>query len=503
MAISSINIQASTPHAFRHNDRTDTPSYLVDTSNENEVDRGHEEAKALLDQYVIEAQKYRKENGLRAIKSDTIKSVEAVLNLNASHNLAAVQRLAQELEKEFGFRAVQIAVHKDEGKDKKEKNYHAHIVMCNLTPQGNTIQRTLKPKDMQKMQDITASCLTMQRGKIGSKAQRLEHEQYKAVKKEQEYNFREYQAKITSLETENTDLKKELHKLNTLVNKGKADIIELEAKLSEALEASKPSPSTSLDNKVDLNAIQKPIIEAQEVDLFQGTKFLVFPIIETKEVYSTKAVEKLSNYTDKVEAQNTVLRSENKDLKASLDNEIEKYTRVFFENVKLQTELNEKTHIIASKINDKPKNEEMHVKNDDQSNLSVLTQENDTLKKDLEAEKKKTTELEKKVTILERAKNEAEKALSFFKDKYQSIVRYLGLEEEQPPQPKPEVKPEPKPDQDRFFKNLGKEMGLTEAQIKEILSPEPEQEFKPEAKIKTVMTPKGIKTVYEDDEMVQ
>ena len=121
MAISSINIQTATAHSFKHNDRTDTPSYLVDSPSLNECNLGHEEAQNLLNNYVKEAEKYRKDNGLRAMKKDTIKSVEAVVNLNASHTLKDVEKLAKTIEKEFGFRAVQIAVHRDEGRTPKIK----------------------------------------------------------------------------------------------------------------------------------------------------------------------------------------------------------------------------------------------------------------------------------------------------------------------------------------------------------------------------------------------
>jgi len=252
MAISSINIQTSTAHSFKHNDRTDTPNYLIDSPSLNECNKTHEEAQALLESYIKEAEQYRKNYGLRAMKSNTIKSVEAVVNLNASHTLQDVEKLAKTIEKEFGFRAVQIAIHRDEGKDIKNKNYHAHIVMCNLTPEGKTIQRTLGKDGLKKLQDITASTLFMPRGKEGSQAERLDHKQYKSIAQEREqhqeritelnYNFRVYQKRITELETENIELKKELHRLNTQVNKNNASVEELEERLKSA---KKPSSDIS------------------------------------------------------------------------------------------------------------------------------------------------------------------------------------------------------------------------------------------------------------------
>ena len=245
MAISSINIQSASSHCFAHNDRSDKVTYLVDESSKNEYDHSATEAKMLLKTMVKEAEQYRRQNGLRAMKSDVVKTVEAVVNLNAGHNLADVQKLAGSIEKEFGFRAVQIAIHRDEGKDKQNKNYHAHIVFCNLTPEGKTIQRTLGREGLAKLQDLTAKTLEMTRGKAGSKAVRLEHKEFKhAMRLTAEsaknpetdfYDFRAMQKKISALETENSELKKELHKLNTAANKTKEleTIKALEAKIQE------------------------------------------------------------------------------------------------------------------------------------------------------------------------------------------------------------------------------------------------------------------------------
>ena len=213
MAISSINIQTATAHCFAHNDRSDKVTYLVDDSAKNECDRNAKQAKALLLSMVKDAQKYRKENGLRAMKSDTVKTVEAVVNLNAGHTLADVQRLAQKIEQEFGFRPVQIAVHKDEGKDRQNKNYHAHIVMCNLRPDGTTILRTLGKNGLSKLQDLTASELKMTRGDPTRKAQRLEHREFKQVVKAQENHENQIRNLANELKKEKAEHEKTLQRL--------------------------------------------------------------------------------------------------------------------------------------------------------------------------------------------------------------------------------------------------------------------------------------------------
>ena len=299
MATASINIQKASSHAFAHNDRSDKVTYLIDDPKENECNRSASEAKSLLDQYVEEAKQYRRENGLRAMKSDTVKAVEAVVNLNAGHTLKDVEHLAARIEKEFGFRAVQIAVHRDEGHvtedGRKEKNYHAHIVMCNLKPDGTTIQRTMKPKDMTRLQDITADELMMKRGQKGSKAVRLDHRQLKAVLRDREdlekeidelqkenqrheYNFREAQKKITVLEGIDAEQKKELHRLNTEINKTKDEsdksrkIQELETKIAEVAQPAFDAPDKEQIIKIGermqriANVTADQIIEASSIE---------------------------------------------------------------------------------------------------------------------------------------------------------------------------------------------------------------------------------------------
>lgn len=308
MATASINIQKASSHAFAHNDRSDKVTYLIDDPKENECNRSASEAKSLLDQYVEEAKQYRRENGLRAMKSDTVKAVEAVVNLNAGHTLKDVERLAERIEKEFGFRAVQIAVHRDEGHvtedGRKEKNYHAHIVMCNLKPDGTTIQRTMKPKDMTRLQDITADELMMKRGQKGSKAVRLDHRQHKAVLREREvlekeikelqkenaelrYAFRDAQKRISSLEGLDAEQKKELHRLNAEINKTgdkSRKIAELEAKI-ERLEA-KPEPvGIDAPDKEQINKIGERL---QRVATYTADQIIETSSIERKGVLGTK-----------------------------------------------------------------------------------------------------------------------------------------------------------------------------------------------------------------------
>jgi hypothetical protein len=246
--------------------------------------------------------------------------------------------LAGQIEKEFGFRAVQIAIHRDEGKSVKDKNYHAHIVMCNLRSDGSTIQRTLGRDGLKRLQDITADSLMMKRGEKGSQAVRLDHRAFKAVEQTKEilhdqiktledqraqlvkqnyrqdiqmmeqsreiqklkqeievYKFRETQQRISGLDAPSED-KKELHRLNTQVNKAE-DKAELLEKLEEAIKKIE-------DYKFEDNAPTKAEINAHGETLNHLVTYSGAKIIEASRVkttFGTKLDEKeLESNIDKI-----------------------------------------------------------------------------------------------------------------------------------------------------------------------------------------------------------
>lgn len=293
MAISSINFQKAKVHCLFHNDRTHEPKYLVDDKSLNEFDRTAKEARKEFDAVFNERIKEAKGNR----KPDKKNSMwEAIVNLNAGHTLKNIERLSEHIESKFGFKAIQMAVHRDEGKDRQNKNYHAHIVFCTIGVDGKQKYRAefINPKTLKELQGETAQILGMERGAQDSKTQRLEHREYKEFqkqkevaqatlgneiraanelyiqKKELEYNFRETQKRITALETENMELKKELHRLNTEANKTKEleKIAELQAKIAQIEQNAKKEGKDTIElenlKKEALQAkIQNHINEAQ------------------------------------------------------------------------------------------------------------------------------------------------------------------------------------------------------------------------------------------------
>ena len=260
---------------------------------------------------------------------------EAVLNLNANHNLEDVQRVAKLIEEKFNITCSRIAVHKDEGHINErgivEYNLHAHINFVTYKDgKQNWRREHITPQNLSQLQTDIAQTLNMTRGKEGSEAVRLGHRQQRVIAKEREakedkifslktenealkYDFREFQKRITGLETENTDLKKELHRLNTQVNKGNATIQELEKRLQEALQ-SKKAPETIKDTpkeiKSDFRPIYAPKIEYKTVEVKKG----MFGS-EKEVVLSNVHAMQLESYAEALAEQNKSLKRQNAELK--------------------------------------------------------------------------------------------------------------------------------------------------------------------------------------------
>lgn len=275
MAKSSINFAKGSSHSFIHNDRAEEvePAYLlpVEFRLGNECSRSAEDSKALFDQWFDEAKEnYQKTFGQKFQGKKENGHWEAAINLNPEHTLADVERLVKEIEKETGFRAMQISIHRDEGHINERGhpiyNLHAHVDFFTYDqetgrqlyrrsisnserqrirqehsiPEGEPIPKELTAvmdrAKLSKLQDITARELKMVRGKKGSEAVHLTPKQKRAVEKEKVgigerineltnenarllYNFREMQKQISALEELNAEQKKELHRLNTEINK--------------------------------------------------------------------------------------------------------------------------------------------------------------------------------------------------------------------------------------------------------------------------------------------
>jgi len=181
MAKSSINFAKATKGGLRHNDRTEVPDYLLDEKYHlgNEVDVSAKNAEAKIQILYKDAKEKYEERTGQKIQATSYKW-EAVVNLNKEHKLEDVQQLTQDLEKETGFTAVQVAIHRDEGrviKDSQDKdvplhNHHAHITFFTLDREtgDNLYRRTIKASDRRKIEkDIFDKNPVIKKGEAGSK----------------------------------------------------------------------------------------------------------------------------------------------------------------------------------------------------------------------------------------------------------------------------------------------------------------------------------------------
>ena len=201
---SSGNFQkADIDNFHRHNFRITKPSYLLPNefvTLKNHTVLFHDFNKVFDEQIKIWKSK-NKRGGRPPRKENCLQ--EIVINLKADSNIDDLKTIANYIQKQYGYIPLEIAIHNDEGfVDKEGKphyNYHAHIDFCTLNngiqwcqmehycdkveytkKDGSKSWRFVSNKDS-KLQDFIAETLGMERGQKGSKAKRLEHEQYRQV----------------------------------------------------------------------------------------------------------------------------------------------------------------------------------------------------------------------------------------------------------------------------------------------------------------------------------
>ena len=204
MTISSINVKPIKAGSESHNRRS------------HKMEHVHHELTRKNELYIQEAvyprlikiRKLCKEKSGRHMYSNATPIREAVVNLEARHNLQDLQKLSEALRKKFGVHCFQMYIHRDEGyTDRKtgefKPNYHAHLIIDWQDKIKGTTKKINK-LGMVEMQSLVADTLGMERGKEGSKAVRLEAQAYKATKRLQELeeDISDLEAKKKVLENE-------------------------------------------------------------------------------------------------------------------------------------------------------------------------------------------------------------------------------------------------------------------------------------------------------------
>ena len=153
---------------------------------------------------------------------------EGVVVISPSITMADLRKLAENIEKKWGIKTIQIHIHRDEGhKDQGtwKPNLHAHMIFDWTQSNGKSIK--LNCKDMSELQTICADTLHMERG-VSSDQKHLSAIQYKTEVKSKE---------IESLEKEYVERKEDWEKKCRLWekqrNKLAREVDNLEAKKKE------------------------------------------------------------------------------------------------------------------------------------------------------------------------------------------------------------------------------------------------------------------------------
>lgn len=323
MAKSSINILKNCA-GFSHNDRSEKkqPEYLLPLKfrKKNEFDRKADEAKNLLDEYIQEAKEnYKKETGQRF--QGRVLYFEAAVNVNENHTLEDIKKLNERIEKEFGFRAVQSAIHRDEGhlSDDGERaiyNYHCHIVFCNLDKNGKTLLKNMTKADFTRLQDITAETLQMERGRPAKETKakhkhhtvfRAEAERERAERKNEE--LKKELAKAKDLQEINKQLREDLkeagasredyakleqlnRELKEQIKAKDLTINELNIKIDEYKQSKAPKTNENILNDKSMEEEKKIVYRALKDDFFYETDLTEKGLI--KKTHSMKLKEEFS-----------------------------------------------------------------------------------------------------------------------------------------------------------------------------------------------------------------
>lgn len=375
MATSSIHIETSSAGALIHNERVFSPDYLI-TNDKSVNDKKHYD-----NVHISELEKLAKidyqthsTNNRKLPKTATLIK-EAVINLEAHHNLNDLEKVKDTLENEYGYKITDISIHRDEGyiftetknyimgrnqyknldetphiaeldKDNKfyewtlqnnnwikgdeikdykiNHNYHAHIVMLNYDfSKHRTIRNNLK--DLSKMQTLVARDLSMERGKCSStvEAQRIgvEVEQSRKRINIKEYKVQKRKEKELEKELEkekkkNINLEKELYNFREM----QKTITALELTSDEKKELHRLNSQVK-NQAATIEQLNKKIEELTVTNTYRLDKL----VLKQKEINDLKAlttsneeVNILKNENKSLQEQNNTLVDENLDLKKKI-----------------------------------------------------------------------------------------------------------------------------------------------------------------------------------------
>lgn len=381
MALSSINFQKVSVHSFKHNDRTEVKTaatVFTEKSDLNICDVAAKTAKQNLDLFYKESISKVTGKTRRAQKKNVL--IEAAVNIKPNTTMEDLKKLQAHIEKEFGFKGLQIAIHRDEGHYEDGKfvtNQHAHMSFFTLNREtGRQMFRRehITKEKLSQLQDKTAELLVMDRGQKAELTgrKRLSHKDYKQSKKQE-------LAKVKDLKEEISKLRAEL-KENKATREDYANLEQLNRELKVKIKA----------KDLTIEDLQEKINTLKD-EFFKGN-----------EAY------------EEVRQDNYFLKEENQELKNA--------------NKALQEQKKTLEHNVSTL-------EEKSVSRTNMSDYEAILQENERLKEEnSKLEKKYNTNFQKIVELnkeLDAAAKTPSNLFSWIKTKFEEFKeQILGLETE-------------------------------------------------------------------------
>ena len=394
--ISSINFKKTIPIQSKHNDRYTPPSYLI--GGEFEVNRDSFEALQLKNQIVEDAKKKYQEVINQPFKA---KSYEwsAVVNLKPDSTMADLEKIANHFQNKYGFQCYQMAIHRDEGhiddNGNKVINHHAHLEFITLDKNtGKSLFRAdlQRPKALRQMQDEVAEILQMERGldKRKSKRKRIEPRAYAQIKEAEKKNIKKLQEELAEVKKENHELR-EKQLTQTQINKIKKEFIK-----------SHTNQGYTKEFFDDIRKLCKEIKNTTATELAELLEQIVDKHDQLKEAHDREIAELNDKLANKEAELETAKQSAQTQIEA-IKKEAETAFKVEIED--LESKLGNKTQELETAQNTiKTQSKELQASQDREKQQALQIT---TLTSDLEAEKKKASDIIKELQEIDNlARNE-------------------------------------------------------------------------------------------------
>lgn len=342
MAKASINFQKATRHSRFHNFREDEPSYLL--PREHRKENEYWELDKTDEQIFKEEFARAKRKGGRIPKLESSRW-EAALNLNAKHTMKDVKKVAKHIEEKFNIVATQIAIHRDEGhineRDIAEHNLHAHINFVTYKDgRQNWRKEHIKPNNLSELQTEIAEMLDMDRGEKGSKTQRLEHRQFKAVKQRELAQQKDLKAEIAQLREqlkEQQATREDYAKLEQLNRELKEQVRKKDLKLETMQEKFEALQKELKINSNESELFQEPIISKRLREIRAHKKEVILEFAK-KHIKEEIVVTEQKIFTDKRETKRVMSLDDVAKLIKKMHEQDEMNEEMIYHNIKTKRE---------------------------------------------------------------------------------------------------------------------------------------------------------------------